>query len=101
MPAALRIIEEETERFVAELHYRAARPTICQLQQEWQMPKEAELERLFHKLPQLSDRAATRFDTRSTDWWARSCILRSSRCARNPAAAYPPTCSTPSRHCSA
>ncbi len=57
MPAARRIIEEESERFVAELYHRAVAPTIRRLQQEWQMPKEAELERLFHKLPQLSDRA--------------------------------------------
>ena len=57
MPAALRIIEEESQRFVAELYHRAVAPTIRRLQQEWQMPKEAELERLFHKLPQLSDRA--------------------------------------------
>ncbi len=57
MPAAVRIIEEESTRFVAELHHRAVTPTILRLQQGWRMPKEAELERLFHKLPQLSDRA--------------------------------------------
>ena len=60
MPAALRIIEEETERFLAELRHRAVAPTIRRLQQGWQMPKEAELERLFHKLPQLNDRARAR-----------------------------------------
>jgi glutamyl-tRNA reductase len=31
--------------------------TIHRLEQGWRTPKEAELERLFHKLPQLSDRA--------------------------------------------
>jgi glutamyl-tRNA reductase len=57
LPAALRIVEEETERFLAELHHRAVAPTIRRLQQAWRTPKEAELERLLHKLPQLSDRA--------------------------------------------
>jgi glutamyl-tRNA reductase len=57
MPAALRIVEEETERFLAELHHRAVTPTIRRLQQAWRMPKEAELDRLFNRLPQLSDRA--------------------------------------------
>lgn len=32
-------------------------PSINRLQQTCRMPKEAELTRLFHKLPQLSDRA--------------------------------------------
>ena len=63
IPAALRIIEEESERFLADMHYRAVRPIICRLQREWQMPKEAELERLFQKLPQLSDRARQRNST--------------------------------------
>ena len=57
MPAALRIVEEETAGFLSELHHRAVTPTIRRLQQGWSMPKDAELERLFHKLPQLSDRA--------------------------------------------
>jgi glutamyl-tRNA reductase len=57
MPAALRVIEEETDRFVAGLRHRAVAPTVRRLQQGWQMPKEAELERLFDKLPQLNDRA--------------------------------------------
>ena len=56
MPAAHQIIEEETDRFLAELYHRAVAPTIRRLQQGWRMPKEAELERLFHKLPQLNDR---------------------------------------------
>jgi glutamyl-tRNA reductase len=37
--------------------HRAVASTIRRLQQGWQMPKEAELERLFGKLPQLNDRA--------------------------------------------
>jgi glutamyl-tRNA reductase len=57
MPAALRIIEEETERFLAEVCHRAIAPTIRRLQQGWHVPKEAELDRLFGKLPQLNDRA--------------------------------------------
>ena len=57
MPAALQIVEEETAAFLVELHHRAVAPTVRRLQQGWHMPKEVELERLFHKLPQLSDRA--------------------------------------------
>jgi glutamyl-tRNA reductase len=57
MPAAVRIVAEETERFLAELRHRAVAPTIRRLQQGWRTPKEAELERLFSKLPQLNDRA--------------------------------------------
>lgn len=57
LPTALRIVEEETDGFLTELHHRAVAPTIRRLQQGWRMPKDAELERLFHKLPQLSDRA--------------------------------------------
>lgn len=57
LPMARQIIEEETACLLAELHHRAVAPTIRRLQQGWRMPKEAELERLFHKLPQLSDQA--------------------------------------------
>jgi glutamyl-tRNA reductase len=57
MPMARQIVEEETACFLAELHHRAVAPTILRLQQGWRMPKEAELERLFHKLPHLNDQA--------------------------------------------
>jgi glutamyl-tRNA reductase len=57
LPAAMRIIDHETRRFMAELHHRVTGPVIRQLQKGWQKPKEDELERLFNKLPDLDDRA--------------------------------------------
>lgn len=57
LPAALRIIEEETDRFMADLHHKASAPLIVQLRQGWQKPKEEELQRLFNKLPQLDEHA--------------------------------------------
>ena len=57
LPAALRIIENETDRFVASLHQRAIGPVVKQLRQGWQRPKEQELQRLFDKLPGLDDRS--------------------------------------------
>jgi glutamyl-tRNA reductase len=57
MPAALNIIDEGTEQFMTELNRRALAPTIRRLQQAWHRPKDAELTRLFNKLPQLSGRA--------------------------------------------
>ncbi len=53
LPAAKKIIEQETARFMAELHHRATGPVIRRLRQGWQKPKEEELERLFNKLPDL------------------------------------------------
>jgi glutamyl-tRNA reductase len=56
LPAALRIIEEEADLFMADLHHRATGPIIKRLKQGWQQPKEDELKRLFNKLPELDDR---------------------------------------------
>ncbi|MBN2580567.1 MAG: glutamyl-tRNA reductase [Pirellulales bacterium] len=56
LPAAQEIIEQETARFLGDLHHRAAGPIIAQLKQGWQRPKEEELQRLLHKLPHLSER---------------------------------------------
>jgi glutamyl-tRNA reductase len=50
LPAALKIVEQETGRFMAELHHRATGPVIQQLKQGWQKPKEEELKRLLNKL---------------------------------------------------
>jgi glutamyl-tRNA reductase len=55
LPAAEEIICEETRRFVAETHLRSTAPVITELREGWHRPKEAELERLFHKLPQLDE----------------------------------------------
>ena len=57
LPAAMRIIESETERFVAEMRHRAVGPIIQRLRRGWQETEETELQRLFHKLPELNDQA--------------------------------------------
>jgi glutamyl-tRNA reductase len=57
LPAAEAIVVEETERFVAESHVRSTAPVITGLRAGLHRPKEAELERLFNKLPELDDRS--------------------------------------------
>jgi glutamyl-tRNA reductase len=57
LPGALSIVEDETQRFMTDLHHRATGPIIKRLKQDWQAPKEEELRRLFNKLPDLDDRA--------------------------------------------
>jgi glutamyl-tRNA reductase len=57
LPAAMRIIDQETGRFLADLHQRAVGPIIRQLRLEWQKLEEAEVTRLFHKLPKLDEPA--------------------------------------------
>lgn len=57
LPAAIAIVEEETARFMAELHHRTTAPIIRRLRAGWQEPVEDELRRLFNKLPQLDDRS--------------------------------------------
>ena len=56
VPRALAIVEQETARFMADLHHRSTAPIIRRLRQGWQQLKEDELRRLFNKLPELSDR---------------------------------------------
>jgi len=57
LPAAMRIIDQETDRFLAELHHRAVGPVIQRLREGWQGPKDEELQRLYAKLPELDQRA--------------------------------------------
>ena len=57
MPAAVRIIDEEADRFMADMRHRTTAPIIEQLRQGWQKPKEEELRRLLNKLPQLDARS--------------------------------------------
>ncbi len=57
LPGAIHIVEEETARFMAELHHRTTAPIIKRLKDGWQQPKEDELRRLFNKLPELDDRS--------------------------------------------
>ena len=56
LPAATRIIEQETARFMTELYHRATGPVIQQLKEGWQKPKEEELKRLLNRLPDLDER---------------------------------------------
>ncbi len=56
LPAALKIVEQETDRFVAQLHHRATGPIIRQLLEGWQKPKEEELTRLLNRLPELDEK---------------------------------------------
>ncbi|MEX2140097.1 MAG: glutamyl-tRNA reductase [Pirellulales bacterium] len=55
LPKALRIVEEETQRFLAELHHRATGPIIQRLRQGWQSLRDQELRRLFNRLPELDE----------------------------------------------
>jgi len=50
-PHALRIIEQETARFMTEWRHRATAPIIRRLRESWEESKEDELRRLFNKLP--------------------------------------------------
>ncbi len=57
LPAAMRIVEQETGRLMAEMHHRATGPVIAQLRQGWQKPKDEELQRLLGKLSDLDERS--------------------------------------------
>ena len=57
VPAVQRIVQQETEAFLAELNHRQTTPLIRQLREGWEKPKEEELQRLFHKLPELDERS--------------------------------------------
>ncbi|MCG8449583.1 MAG: glutamyl-tRNA reductase [Pirellulales bacterium] len=57
LPSAERIVLQETERFLAEIHHRATAPVITGLREGFERPKTDELQRLFRKLPELDDRA--------------------------------------------
>ncbi|MGL4514647.1 MAG: glutamyl-tRNA reductase [Lacipirellulaceae bacterium] len=57
LPQAERIVREERERFFVDARHRLSAPVIARLRQGLDGPKQAELERLFHKLPALDDAA--------------------------------------------
>ncbi|MFM7035088.1 MAG: glutamyl-tRNA reductase [Planctomycetia bacterium] len=57
MPAAVAIIEEETLRFMGDLHHRSTGPVIEQLRAGWAETGDAELERLFRRLPGIDEAA--------------------------------------------
>ena len=57
---ARRIIDEETDRFLHELHHKATGPIIQRLRAHWHEISRDELDQLFRKLPELppKERAA-------------------------------------------
>jgi glutamyl-tRNA reductase len=57
LPAAWTIIDEETRRFMGDLHHRSTVPVIEQLRAGWNETGDAELNRLFRKLPELDETA--------------------------------------------
>ena len=57
LPAALTIIDEETQRFMGDLHHRSTAPVIERLRAGWSETGDAELDRLFRRLPGLDDAA--------------------------------------------
>jgi glutamyl-tRNA reductase len=65
-PKAERIIEDETRRFMADLHHRATAPTIRRLKERADEVKAEELARLLNKLAALDPKThaeiATAFD---------------------------------------
>ncbi|MCA9146485.1 MAG: glutamyl-tRNA reductase [Planctomycetaceae bacterium] len=54
-PKAERIIEDETAKFMAELHHRATGPTIRRLKEQADRVKADELARLLKKLPDIDE----------------------------------------------
>jgi len=57
LPAAMRIVEQETARFMRDVHHRVTGPVIRRLKHAMQEPKDEELRRLFNKLSDLDDHA--------------------------------------------
>jgi glutamyl-tRNA reductase len=55
IPQALAIVDEETRRFMGDVHHRTTAPVIEQLRAGWNETGSAELERLFRRLPHLAD----------------------------------------------
>ena len=55
VPQAEKIVMDETTTFMADAAHRATAPVITRLRRGLNAPKEAELERLFQKLPELDD----------------------------------------------
>ena len=54
LPQALAIVDEEARRFMGDLHHRSTAPVIEQLRAGWSETGDAELERLFRRLPHLA-----------------------------------------------
>jgi glutamyl-tRNA reductase len=65
-PKAERIVDEETARFMTELHHRATGPTIQRLKAQADEVKTDELRRLLNKLGELDEHSCSEI-TRSFD----------------------------------
>jgi len=52
---AQNIIEEETQRFMQDLHHQATGPIVKRLREHWEETSRQELEILFRKLPDLEE----------------------------------------------
>jgi len=89
MPAALAIIDEETHRFMGDLHHRSTAPVIEQLRAGWTETGEAELERLFKRLPTL-DEAARAEIRQSFDRYAAKMLHPPLASLRNESHSGPP-----------
>ena len=57
LPAAVAIVDEEARRFMGDLHHRSTAPVIERLRAGWSETGDAELDRLFRRLPALDDAA--------------------------------------------
>ena len=57
VPKAEKIVQRATETFMKDWANRHNGPVIQQLRERWMKTKEAELLRLFNKVPELNDRA--------------------------------------------
>jgi len=89
MPAALAIVEEETRRFMGDLHHRSTAPVIEQLRAGWTETGEAELDRLFRRLPAL-DEAARDEIRQAFDRYAAKLLHPPLKSLRNESHAGPP-----------
>jgi glutamyl-tRNA reductase len=56
LPAAEKIIDEETRAFVVETRHRAAGPVIARFRQGLESVQSTELDRLYGRLPELDER---------------------------------------------
>jgi glutamyl-tRNA reductase len=57
LPAAEKIIEQETAAFIAEARHRASGPVIARFREGLENVQLAELERLYERLPELDQRS--------------------------------------------
>ncbi|HEY1067200.1 MAG TPA: glutamyl-tRNA reductase, partial [Pirellulales bacterium] len=57
LDGAMAIVEEETRRFLSDLHHRSTGPVIRRLRDDWKVVQTSEMERLFNKLPNLDEKS--------------------------------------------